>query len=149
MISEENYKITPAICTRVAILVCCCTLSSHHYLTGLQREAYSKFPDADFWDQVDKILDSIKSMPEEKRFRFVVSIRLDGSRSSSSRSRYLKAVLSRDRRMFGVAPGAVAALPGDDTTAGGESLMQQRIEDFIEAPGGATMFSAPQNVVDT
>ena len=74
----------------------------------------------------------------------------DGSRSLNSWSSYLKVVLSCDCRKFGVAPGAVAATPGDDdAAAGGELLIQQRIEDFIEAPGGATMFQAPQNVVDT
>ena len=87
-------------------------------------------------------------MPKEKKFRFVVSIKL-GSHSLSSWSRYLKAVLSHDCRMFGVAPGVVTAVPGDDTTVGRESLMQQHIKDFIKAPRGATMFSTPQNVVDT
>lgn len=62
---------------------------------------------------------------------------------------YLKAILSRDRRTFGVAPGAVAITPNDDTTAGNESLMQQCIEDLIEAPRCATLFQGPQNVLDS
>ena len=55
-------------------------------------------------------------------------------------SSYLKAILSRDRRTYGVAPGAVAVTPDNATMGGDEPLIQQRIEDLIEAPGGATDF---------
>lgn len=149
MVGEENYKITPAICTRVAIMVRRSTVGSRRYLTDLQRQVYSKFPHGNFWDEVDKVLDSIKSMPEEKRFEYVVPARFDDGRSPHFLSSFLRAILSRDRRTFGVAAGAVATVPSDDTTGGDESLIQQRIEDLIEAPGDATVFGGPQNVSNT
>ena len=64
-------------------------------------------------------------------------------------SSYLKAALFRDRRTYGVAPGTAAAPDDDDTAVGDESLIQQRIADLIEAPGGATVFQGPHNVLDT
>ena len=53
----------------------------------------------------------------------------------------LKAILSRDRRTYGVAPGDRADVPTDNaTTAGEESLVQQRIEDCIDTvPGGVAV----------
>jgi len=52
----------------------------------------------------------------------------------------MKAILFRDRRTYGVAPGAMAAMPSDDGGAAGEeSLIQQRVRDFIEAPGSVTI----------
>ena len=37
-------------------------------------------------------------------------------------------------------PGTIAAAPSDDTATGNEPLIQQRIEDSIEAPGGSVTF---------
>jgi hypothetical protein len=61
MVGDENHKISVAICTRVAIVVCCRISTSRR-----QREVHHSFPRGDFWDQVDKTLDSIKSMPCRK-----------------------------------------------------------------------------------
>jgi hypothetical protein len=60
---------------------------------------------------------------------------------------FLKAILSRDRRTYGVAPGALAPVPDNRTAREDEPLMQQRIEDLIETPGGSTDFR-PATVVD-
>lgn len=56
---------------------------------------------------------------------------------------YLKAILSRDRRTYGVVPGATAAVPDGALVDGDEPPMQQRIEDLIETPGGSTEFRPP------
>ena len=64
-------------------------------------------------------------------------------------SSYLKAVLHRDRRTYGVEQGMIAAAPNDDAATGDESLIQQRIEGLIEAPGGSTVLQGPQNTLDT
>ena len=64
-------------------------------------------------------------------------------------SSYLKGALFRDRRTYGVASGTAAAPNDDDTAVGDESLIQQRIADLIEAPGGTTAFQGPHNVIDT
>lgn len=69
MVGDENYKISLAICTRVAIMVRRRVPMSQLHLIGPQREVYHSFPHGDFWDQVDKILDSIKALPEGQRFR--------------------------------------------------------------------------------
>lgn len=61
MVGDENHKISVAICTCVAIVVCCRISTSRR-----QREVHHSFPRGDFWDQVDKTLDSIKSMPCRK-----------------------------------------------------------------------------------
>jgi hypothetical protein len=53
---------------------------------------------------------------------------------------FLKAILSRDRRTYGVAIGTLAPVPDNTTTGEDEPLMQQRIEDLIETPGGSTDF---------
>ena len=42
--------------------------------------------------------------------------------------------------MYSVTPGTIATAPSDDTAAGDEPLIQQRIEDSIEAPGGSAAF---------
>ena len=74
MAGDENYKISPAICTRVAIMVRRCVWRFQCCLiTPTQREVYLSFPGGDFWDQVDKTLSSIKSMPEGTRFRCITS----------------------------------------------------------------------------
>ena len=88
-------------------------------------------------------------MPGEKKFQYVVPARFDYSCLPYSLHRYLKAVLHRDRRMYGVVPGAITAAPSDDAAAGDEPLIQRRIEDLIEAPGGSTAFQGPQNILDT
>ena len=88
-------------------------------------------------------------MHDDKRFRYVAPTRFKCDRSPCFPSSYLKAILNRDRRMYGVAPGSVAAVPSDNTATGDEPLIQQRIEDLIEAPGGTTAFKGPQNVLDT
>ena len=69
MVGDESYKISLAICTRVAIMVCRRVPKSQRHLISSQREVYHSFPRGDFWDQVDKTLDSIKSMLEGQRFR--------------------------------------------------------------------------------
>ena len=46
----------------------------------------------------------------------------------------------------------IANPPTKNTTADGaegQSLIQERVEDLIETPGGATAFQGPQHVVDT
>lgn len=56
-------------------------------------------------------------------------------RSARFLSSYLKAILSRDRRAYGTTQDPAAAVRSEDAaTAGEESLIQQRIEDFIEGP---------------
>ena len=140
MVGEENYKISPAICTQVAIMVRRHILGSQLCLTGLQCQVHLEFPHSDFWDQVDKTLDSIKSMSEDTRYRYVTAHRFNYSRSLHFSSSYLKAILSCDRRTYGVTPGTIAAVPSDNTAVGDEPLIQQRIEDSIEAPGGAAAF---------
>ena len=99
---------------------------------------YTSFTGEKFWDEVDKVLDSMKSMPDDKRFRYVAPPGFIYSRSLRFLSSCLKAILSRDRRTYGVAPGDTAAVPSDNaTTAGGESLVQRRIEDCIDIAPGA------------
>lgn len=61
----------------------------------------------------------------------------------------LRAILSRDRRTYGVEPGAVADPPSVIAIAGDESLIQQRVEDLIETPGSSAVSQGPQDVVDT
>jgi hypothetical protein len=73
-------------------------------------------------------------MAEGKRFRYVIPAGSDSSRSLCFPFSYLKAILSHDRRMYGVAPGTVAVVPDDATAGGDEPLIQQRIEDLIETP---------------
>ena len=69
MVGEESYKISLAICTWVAIMVRCCISGSQLCLTGSQHQVHQESPHSDFWDQVDKTLDSIKLMSEDTRFR--------------------------------------------------------------------------------
>ena len=142
MVGDESYKISPAICTRVAIMVCCYILMHQQHLRGPQRQVYPTNPDGKFWDKVDEVLDSIKSMPEAKRFRYVVPAGSDYNRSLHSPSSYLKAILNRDRRVHGVTPGTIAAVPSEDIATGDEPLIQQRIEDLVEAPA-CTVFESP------
>ena len=144
MVGEENYKISPAICTRVAIMVRCCVLRCWQYLTSPQRQVYPTSPDGKFWDKVDQVLDSIKLMPEERRFRYVIPTGFNYNCLSRFSSSYLKAILNRDRRAYGVVPGTVAAVPSDDTATGDEPLIQQCIEDLLETPGGSTVFEGPR-----
>lgn len=140
MLSDETYKISPATCTRVAIMVCPFALTSQHSLIGTQREVYISCTDSTYWDKVDVALDSIQKMPEGQRFRYVTPPRFVCSCSPCFLSSYLKAILLRDRRMYGVEPGTMAAMPSDDGGAtDGESLIQQRVRDFIEAPGGVAV----------
>ena len=73
-------------------------------------------------------------MPEEKRFRYVVPAGSDYNCSLHSPSSFLKAILSHDRRVYGVTPGIIATVPSDDIATGDEPLIQQRIEDLVEAP---------------
>lgn len=56
-------------------------------------------------------------------------------------SSYLEAILSRECRIYGVAPG-VAVAPDDTTVSGDEPFVRRDIEDPVEAPGGATAFQA-------
>jgi len=149
MVGGENYKLSPAICTRVAIMVRGFISKTRHYLTGAQRQVYSSVHGGDYWDQVDKILDSIKSMAEERRFRYVVPARFDYSRSLRFPSSYLKAILSRDRRRYGVESGNVATPPSDVATTGEKSVIQQSIEDLVEAPGGVAVSQDPHNELAT
>jgi len=149
MVGGENYKLSPAICTRVAIMVRHFISKTRRYLTGTQRQVYPPFPGGDYWDQVDKILDSIKSMAEERRFRYVVPVRLDYDRSLHFPSSYLKAILSRDRKKYGVEPGNIATLPSDIATTGEKSVIQQSIEDLVEAPGGVSVSQDPHNELAT
>ncbi len=79
IVGGESYRISPAICTRVATMVHHPILQSWHPLITSQRQAYTSFPDGNFWDEVDKILDSINDMPEEKRFRHVTPAWFDYS----------------------------------------------------------------------
>ena len=140
MLKEENYRITPAICTHITIMVCVSILMSQRCLISPQRQVYSLSPDNTFWDEVDKVLDSMKPMPEAQRLLYVAPPRFDCSHSPCFLSSYLQVILSCDRRTYSVTPGATAAAPINDTTAGGEqSLIQQCIEDFIEVPRGTTV----------
>jgi len=143
MVGDESYKISPAICTRVAIMVCCYILMHQHYSRSPQRQVYPTCSNGKFWDKVDEVLDLIKSMPEEKRFRYVVPAESDCNRSLHSSSSFLKAILNHDRRVHGVAPGTIAAVPSNDIATGDEPLIQQRIEDLVEAPQGASVFEGP------
>ena len=140
MVGKESYKISPVICTRVTIMVRCCILGSQLCLTSSQRQVHQESPHSNFWDQVDKTLDSIKLMSEDTRFRYVTAPRFNSGCSFHFPPRYLKAILSRDCRTYGVAPGTIAATPSDDTAMGDEPLIQQRIKDSIEAPGGSVAF---------
>ena len=140
MVGEESYKISPAICTQVAIMVHCRVSESQLCLTSLQRQVHLDSPDIDFWDQVDKALDSIKTMSEDTRFRCVTAPRFNSGRSLHFPPSYLKAILSRNCRTYGVVPGTIAAAPSDNTATGDEPLIQQRIENSIEAPGGSVTF---------
>lgn len=149
MVGEETYRVSPAVCARVAIMARRYILRSRHYLTSPQRQIYPKSPNDKFWDEVDETLDSIKQMSEEKRIKYVVPIGFYYSRSLRFQSSVLKAILHRDRRTYGVVPGTIAAAPSDDTAVGDEPLIQRRIEDLIEAPGGSTIFQAPQSTLDT
>ena len=118
-----------------------CFKVSRPFTHDLQREVYLSFPHGDFWDQVDKTLDTINSNPEGTRFRCAAPAQLAYTRSSHLLSSCLKAILSRDRRIYGVAPGATV-VPDNTAVNGDEPLIQRRIEDLIEAPGGATAFQA-------
>ena len=82
-------------------------------------------------------------MPKEKKFQYIISARFDYSCLPYSLHRYLKAVLHHDHRMYSAVPGAITAVPSDDMAAGDEPLIQWRIEDLIEAPGGLTAFQGP------
>lgn len=83
MFLEETYKISLAICTRVAITAHRHILRSRHCLTSPQRQVYPKSSNGKFWDEVNKTLDSIKQMSEE-RIEYVVPIGFDYSRSPVS-----------------------------------------------------------------
>lgn len=77
MVGDENFKVSPAVCTRVAIMVCRYSSTSQHYLSSPQRQVYTKFPNSKFWDEVDKFLDSTKPMSEERKFKYVIPTRFD------------------------------------------------------------------------
>jgi hypothetical protein len=86
-------------------------------------------------------------MPEGRRFKYIVSVYFFAI--THTLSSYLKAILSRDRRTYGVAPGTVAIALANTTVGEDEPLIQQRIEDLIETPGGATTFQPPPHVLDS
>ena len=114
---------------------------SRPFTHDLQYEVYFLFPHGDFWDKVNKTLNAINSNPEGMRFRCTAPAQLAYTRSLHLLSSCLKAILSRDHRIYGVAPGA-AVVPDNTAVNGDEPLIQRRIEDLIEAPGGATAFQA-------
>ena len=131
-------------------MVCCYVLMHQQCLCGPQRRVYPTCPNGKFWNKVNGVLDSIKSMTEEKRFRYVVPARSDYNHSLHSPSSFLKAILNHDRRAHaGVAPSTIATVPSDDIATGDEPLIQQRIQDLVEAPEVLLHIRGPRNGLDT
>ena len=139
MLSDENYKITPGICTRVALMVFSLIpsiLIPRSHSSSPQCQAYTRVSDSRFWDEVDKVLDSIKSLAEEKRIPCVVYRRPRYSCSARSPYRFLKKILNHNGKTYGVSPGTTAATP--DSAAMGrddESPIQRLVEDAIASRG--------------
>jgi hypothetical protein len=88
-------------------------------------------------------------LSEEKKSEHVVPTRPNRTHSSHFLSSYLKVILHRDRRLYGVEPATAIATAPNNTAASDEPLIQQRIEDLVEVPGGSTEFRGPQNALDT
>ena len=131
-------------------MVCCYVLMHQQCLCGPQRRVYPTCPNGKFWNKVNEVLDSIKSMPEEKKFRYVVPARSDYNHSLHSPSSFLKAILNHDRRAHaGVTPSTIATIPSDGIATGDEPLIQQRIQDLVEAPEVLLHIRGPRNGLDT
>ena len=139
MLSDENHKITPGICTRVALMIFSLIpsiLIPRSHSSGPQRQAYTHVSDGRFWDEVNKVLDSIKSLEEEKRIPCIVCRRLCYSCSARSPYRFLKKILNHDHKTYGVSPGTAMATP--DSAAMGrydQSPIQRLVEDAIASRG--------------
>ena len=61
--------------------------------------------------------------------------------------RFLKGMLNRDRKTYGVAPGTTALAPDGTVGGGDESLTQRLVEDFVGVPGPAIASQGPRDVV--
>lgn len=68
-----------------------------------QRQAYPKYSGEDFWDKLDEMLDTLKSMPKEKKIRCVAP-----TRPQNNRSLYFHLVFSR--RLYNATAGSTALL---------------------------------------